>query len=125
MNVSNFDKFPGIFQVEGFQEEFDKAVSETKIDGRYHRWLRKKLCILKEQGTNALLLPGFEKLTTGKKEPNLYAIRYPKSKKNPRVTFFYFDGEEVCLLHTFLEKSKSDYDSGIEISLNRLRKIQF
>lgn len=57
-------------------------------------------------------------------KPNLYSIRYPKSKLNPRVLYIYLDEGEVLLLAAFKEKSKSDYARNIKLALNRLKILE-
>lgn len=103
--------------------EFDEVVNETKATGRYHSWLRRKLNVLDAVGY-LISDRDFEPLNTN---PRLYAIRYPKSPKNPRVIFAYINNGKVCLLHTFKESSKqsgSDYRSAIKVATNRLKSLE-
>ena len=125
LQILKLDGFNRIYAVEGFAEEFDKVVSEKKNDGRYHNWLRRKLFVLDDSGYVALSDRDFEPLENS--DPKMYAIRYPKSPKNPRVIYAYVDNGEVYLLHTFKETSKktgSDYRSAIKIAENRLKSIK-
>jgi len=106
-------------------EEFDETLNETKAEGRYHSWLRRKLNVLDTFGFKALSDRDFEPLEGT--DPKLYAIRYPKSPKNPRVVYAYVDDGVVYLLHTFKETSKksgSDYRSAIKVATNRLESIR-
>ena len=106
-------------------EEFDETLNETKVDGRYHSWLRRKLNVLDASGFKALSDRDFELLEDT--APKLYAIRYPNSPKNPRVIYAYVDDGVVYLLHTFKETSKktgSDYRSAIKVATNRLKCIE-
>lgn len=122
--VFRLEPFQKIYAVEGFMEEFDKTVSETKPEGRYHSWLRRKLFILDAKSYRALSDRDFEPLEDC--DPKLYAIRYPKSPKNPRVIYAYVTDGSVYLLHTFLEGSKksgSDYRAGIKTAQSRLKQI--
>ena len=121
MNVHKLDGFNKIYEVECFQEEFEKTVSETKPNGRYHKWLRTKLMQLDELGHLALKLRDFEPIKDT--DPRLYAIRYPRSQKNPRVVYVYIENDKICLLHTFNEKSTSDYNSAIKIAQNRTKSL--
>ena len=111
--------------VEGFQDEFDETLNETKTDGRYHKWLRRKLSVLDAPRNGVLVDRDFEPLENT--HPKMYAIRYPKSPKNPRVIYVYVDNGEVYLLHTFKESSKktgSDYNSAIKKAKSRLESIE-
>lgn len=124
LQVSKFERFNRIYAVEGFAEEFEKVVSEKRTDGRYHSWLRRKLFVLDDSGYFALSDRDFEPLENS--NPKMYAIRYPKSPKNPRVIYAYVDNGKIYLLHTFKETSKktgSDYRSAIKIAENRLKSI--
>lgn len=125
MRVLKLKGYTNVYMVEGFGEEFDQVVSEKKKDGRYHNWLRRKLSVLDASGYGALSDRDFEPLTDC--DPKLYAIRYPKSPKNPRVVYVYVDSGKIYLLHTFKETSKSsgsDYRAGIKIATNRLKSIE-
>ena len=125
MALIKFDDYRNIYQVEGFQKEFEEVLDETDTNGRYHKWLRRKLSVLEANGYGGLIDRDFEKIEDT--NPKLYAIRYPKSKKNPRIVYAYVDNGEVILLHTFLEKSKktsSDYRAAIKIATNRLKSLQ-
>ena len=79
-------------------EEFDETLNETKTNGRYHSWLRRKLNVLDASGFRALSDRDFVSLEDT--NPKLYAIRYPKSPKNPRIVYAYVDDGMVYLLHT-------------------------
>lgn len=129
INRSEYEEstiFENIYEVDCFQKEFEQVTSE-KIEnknGRYHKWLRKQLNFLDEYGMNALQFENFEVLKNT--NPKLYAIRYPHSIVNPRIIFFYYDGDKVCLLHAFKEtskKSSSEYDNAIKIAENRIKLI--
>jgi len=125
LRVLKLDGFDKIYVVDCFGEEFDKVVSEKNVNGRYHKWLRRKLSVLDARGYGALSDRDFEPLEDC--DPKLYAIRYPKSPKNPRVVYVYVDDGAVYLLHTFKESSKtsgSDYRSGIKVATNRLKQIE-
>ena len=114
-----------IYTVKGFQEEFQKVLKETNPNGQYHKWLRRKLDVLDDRSYGALSDRDFEPLSGT--DPKLYAIRYPRSPKNPRVVYVYIDDGMVCLLHTFMETSKksgSDYQSAINIAQNRLKQFK-
>lgn len=126
MNLANADRFGDVYTFKGFREEFQKVVSERKADGRYHKWLRRSINNIKKYGRGVTVLQGFEKLETKPNEPNLYAIRNAHSKKNQRVIYVYLDGNEICLLHAFLETSKksdSEYRAAIEIAIGRLKQM--
>ena len=119
-----FEEYNRIYAVEGFGEEFEATLNESNKNGRYHKWLRRKLFVLDELKYGALSDRDFEHLEDT--DPKLYAIRYPKSPKNPRVVYAYVDDGNVYLLYTFKETSKntgSDYRSAIKIAQNRLKLI--
>jgi len=125
LRLFKLDTYNKIYAVEEFMEEFDETLNETKAEGRYHSWLRRKLNVLDTFGFKALSDRDFEPLEGT--DPKLYAIRYPKSPKNPRVVYAYVDDGVVYLLHTFKETSKksgSDYRSAIKVATNRLESIR-
>lgn len=89
--------FSKVYEVDCFQKEF-KNMTKEKISlvspfPRYQKWLIASLTVLEEMGIDALKLENFELLKNIK--PNLYSIRYPKSKLNPRVLYIYLDEGEV------------------------------
>lgn len=90
-------------------------------NGRYHDWLFTSLAIIEERGKNAVRLQQFEKLNS---EHNLYAIRNPKSKLNPRVIYIHIDGDKIVLLCCFKEKKRSDYKKGIEKAISRKKLLK-
>ena len=125
LQVLKLNGYTNVYMVEGFVEEFEKVVSEKKVTGRYHNWLRRKLNVLDASGYGALSDRDFEPLSGC--DPKLYAIRYPKSPKNPRVIYAYVDSGKIYLLHAFRETSKSsgsDYRAGINVATNRLKSIE-
>lgn len=124
MRLVKIESYNRIYAVGMFEQEFDNIVNEKNNNSRYHKWLRRKLDVLDIAGYKALSDRDFEPLKDT--NPKLYSIRYPKSKKNPRVIYAYVDEEAVYLLHTFKEtskKSKSDYQNAIRIALNRLKSV--
>lgn len=124
--MSKAKKFENVYAFEEFQEEFEEVVSEKKTSGRYHKWLRRSILLIKQYQRGVIALQGFEKLITKQNEPDLYAIRNAHSKKNPRVIYVYLEGNEIFLLHTFLETSKNankEYRSAIEIAIGRLNQM--
>lgn len=126
MNLEKAHKFEGVYAFKEFEEEFKKVVSERNDDGRYHKWLRRGIYNIKKYGRGVINLQGFEKLEMKPNEPNLYAIRNAGSKKNQRVIYVYLDGNEICLLHAFLETSKksdSEYRAAIKIAIGRLKQM--
>ena len=77
------------------------------------------MSVLESLGTNALKLEEFEKLSDT--SPNLYSIRYPHSKKNPRVIYIYVERGVVYLLHAFKENNDSDYKNAINTAQKRAK----
>ena len=124
MKLEKLDDFQHIYQHPKFQEEFERLVCERSTSGRYHKWLRKSLLLLDAMGHGALSLPGFEPL--GLENKKMISIRYPHSKKNPRVLIAFIEGENVLLLCAFLETSKktnSDYQAAIAKAKNRFDEL--
>ena len=125
MRLVKFPLFNNVLAVDGFQKEFERTVKETKTDGRYHRWLRRKLSVLDASSYRALDDRDFECLQNT--NPKLYAIRYPHSILNPRVIYAYIDNGKACLLCAFKETSKnknSDYRTAIVHATNLLNEVQ-
>ena len=119
-----FEKIEGfsrIYQVNCFEKEFVKATSEKGSNGRYHKWLRRSLFILDDMGKKALNTESFEKLSVD--SVDLYAIRYPHSKKNPRVIYVYAEENAIYILHAFKESRSKDYDASTKIAKNRAKFI--
>ena len=119
MEVFQMPGFKRIFYLDVFKKEFLEA---TDHEDRYRYWLLQKLTILEEYGKKALLLGQFEKLNH--EEVDLYSIRYPHSKLNPRVIYFYVDGDDIVLSTAFKEKSSNDYKRGIRKAKERYKLLQ-
>ncbi len=121
MEFEKIEGFSRIYQVDCFEKEFVKATSEKGLNGRYHKWLRRSLFILDDMGKKALNTESFEKLSVD--SVDLYAIRYPHSKKNPRVIYVYAEENAIYILHAFKESSSKDYDAATKIAKNRAKFI--
>jgi hypothetical protein len=125
LEILKTEGFDNIYEVDCFRGEFLGAVGEpTKVFGRklrYQDWLLAKLATLDELGTKALALPYFEVLKDV--DPQLCSIRYPKSRKNPRVLYIYVDSRKVVLLTAFEENKKSDYTNGIARAQQRHKQL--
>ena len=117
--------FSKIYEVECFQKEFNKMTKEKLAIKppypRYQKWLISSLTILEEHGKNAINLENFEQLENVK--PNIYSIRYPKSKLNPRVLYVYLDEGNILLLTAFKEERKSDYTRNVKMVKKRLKSL--
>lgn len=113
MNIQKLAEFHRIYQAECFEDEvnamFGKSSGEKK---RYLKWLYTWLTILDKDGMAALNLEQFEHLKDTA-NPNLYAIRHPRSQINERYIYVYADGESAILLTAFKEKSTRDYKTAI------------
>jgi len=113
LEIQKLVGFSRIYQAECFPDEvramFGKSTGE--ID-RYLKWLYTWLSVLDCDGKNALNLEQFEHLK-GTNNPNLYAIRHPRSKINERYIYLYNDDESTILLTAFKEKNTRDYRSAI------------
>ena len=103
-----------------FEKEFTKITSEKRNKGRYHTWLRQKLSLL--DNPNEQLNPEvFEPLQST--NPKLFSIRYPHSKKNPRIIYISVEISKVYLLHAFKEGKKEDYNVAIKVAENRAKLL--
>ena len=87
---------------------------------RYAEWFARCAQMLDIELEKAVLFPQFEKISGSE---NLYSMRYPKSKKNPRVLYFFLCNGVPVLLYAFLEKNKSDYTHGIEVAEERAKFV--
>ena len=116
MNALEIQKLSGfnrIYQAECFPDEVKNMFGKNTGDmNRYMKWLYTWLSVLDIDGMNALTLEQFEHLK-GTKNPNLYAIRHPRSQINERYIYVYVDGENVILLTAFKEKNIRDYKTAI------------
>lgn len=114
-------RMPGhdkVYYFDCFPKEFKEA---TNGEDRYRQWLARSLYILESKGKGAIILNQFEMLSTGSVQ--LYSIRYPKSKLNPRVIYFYLEDDNIILVTAFKEKSNSDYKRGIRRAEERYTYI--
>ncbi len=121
MDIIKYEKFNNIFAVDCFDKEFEQLFDSSSYK-RYAEWLRRNLHNLDTRGKNAVDGSHIEKLY--KDGFNLYSIRYPRSKTNPRV-IFYFTTEDnyVILLCAILEKSSSDYTRAIRKAIVRIKEV--
>ena len=116
--VSGYSK---IFMHADFPVEF-KEICYPQIK-RYQKWLDRNLRSLQNNNLFAVDHTHIEKLRDT--DPPIYAIRSPNSKLNPRVLFCFFDADNrCCLLHTFKEKSSSDYDDALTVAQHRMKLVQ-
>lgn len=117
--------FPNVYEVDCFQKEFLKMTEEQPSAQppypRYQKWLIQKLEVLSKYGKEAVKLEGFEKLNSSTYD--LYSIRYPRSKQNPRVIYIYCEDDKILLLTAFKEKSSSDYTRAMKRAINRLKVL--
>jgi hypothetical protein len=105
--------FNRIYQAECFPDEVDKMFGKSTGDKkRYLKWLYTWLSILDSDGMSVMNLEQFEQLK-GTSNPNLYAIRHPRSQINERYIYIYADEESAILLTAFKEKDAADYQSAI------------
>lgn len=127
MEIVKNAMFSKVYEVDCFKKEF-KEMTKEKFSisppfQRYQKWLIGSLTILEEQGLEVLKLKNFEQLENVK--PNIYSIRYPNSKINPRVLYVYLKEGEILLLAAFKEKNKSDYNRNIKMAQQRLKLLEF
>ncbi len=114
------DETSDIYAISAVRREFRKAVGEDWREKppwkRYQKKLLEDLAVLSRVAERAIELPQFEKLVG---EADLYSIRHPESKKNPRVIYTRMRGV-VILLVAFLEKNDGDYQRAIKTAKIRL-----
>ncbi|MFI3169365.1 MAG: type II toxin-antitoxin system RelE/ParE family toxin [Faecalibacterium sp.] len=124
MNIVKTKGFENIYEVDYFRKEF-KAITDEKWKlsepfPRYQKWLIGRLAVLDKNPQEALHSNHFEKLNA---DPTIYAIRYPKSKLNPRVLYVCVEDKNIILLTAFKEKSSSDYANAISVAQSRWKLL--
>lgn len=121
MDILKTPEFQNIYQVDCFGEEFRGLFKNNLSDvKRYEKWLRRRLKILDSSGILATDGVSFEKI-----ENNIYSIRYPESKHNPRVIYsFFIEHGSIILLTAFLEKNSTDYEFAKQRAKNRIQAIK-
>ena len=117
-------KVPGydhIYAYKFFLDEFNRLFKNDKASlKRYKKSLARRLAMLDTAGITCIDNERFEYI-----EQDIYSIRFPKSKKNPRFMFTFCLGENnVILLTAFLEQNPSDYESPKRTSRNRIVLIR-
>lgn len=118
LEIQKLGNYKDIYALDLFLEDFENAVlgrsqSESR---RYSAWLQRKLDDLDQYRERAIQLRDFEKVEG---HTMLYSIRYPHSKKNPRIIYFFVHKGKPVLLLAFLEKKSSDYERNISAALAR------
>jgi hypothetical protein len=124
VNMDIIHKVPGydhIYAYKSFLDEFDRLFKNDKDSlKRYKKSLARRLAMLDTAGITCIDNERFEYI-----EQDIYSIRFPKSKKNPRFMFTFCLGENnVILLTAFLEQNSSDYESPKRTSRNRIVLIR-
>ncbi len=114
--------FGWLFTLDTVIAEFEDQVSgrDRANAKRYLAWLDRCIKNLDTYAERAVSLNSFEKLTG----TEFYSIRYPRSKKNPRVLYFFICDGVPVLLYAFLEKSSSDYTHGINVAKSRAKFVR-
>lgn len=123
--------YDNIYGPDNFLDEFCKCVLDMKPERvfsgnppkaakQYVTWLYRSLAQLDTLGSATTALKNFEKLPG---TADIYSARCPNSQKNPRILYFYIQGQNIVLLYPFLEKSDGDYQRGIRTA--EARKIFF
>lgn len=120
LKISGYEK---IYEVDVFEKEFYAMFSKSKGEAkRYQNWLDKRLHVLDQLGAQATDGLNFKKLSG---YDNMYEIRYPRSKANPRVIYCILsDDGALILLAASKEKSSSDVSSAAERAFSRLRILE-
>lgn len=126
MEINKLAKFDHIYEVDCFQKEFVKMTREkltnTPPYPRYQKWLIGKLSLLDKHGKQAFKLRDFEKLDS--ENPELFSIRYPHSKLNPRVIYACFQDRDIILLTAFKEENAgADYSKAMKKARRRYQEL--
>ena len=134
LELVKFEGYDHIYGPDNFLEEFCKQVldvpstrvianpkSLSSSSKQYVQWLQRSLTQLDTMGTATTRLKGFEKLPG---TDNIYSARYPNTGKNPRILYFYIDGQDVVLLCPFLEKNSGAYQRAIKLAESRKSTFQ-
>ena len=121
MEILKTPGFHNIFQLECFDREFRALFGKGKSDlKRYEKWLTRRLRILDANGKQATDGTHFEKIDT-----DVYSIRLPESKHNPRILYsFIINDNTVILICAFLENNSSDYEKFKKKALYRINLIK-
>lgn len=121
MEIIKLKDYNNIYAVDSFYSEYQSLFGKSK--GSYDKYLKKlrfNLSILDKELKKAIQYQQFEQLENS----NLYSIRHV-SVLNPRVVYVYIDNDgKVILLSAFKEKSKSDYDRGMNQAKQRLKQLE-
>ena len=125
MELLAVDGYENILSCDLCQKEISRLYNGHPESHGYQKWLNRNLNTLDNSQIGDLLhLKSFEDLTGYK---NLYSIRRPESKGNPRVLFFLIveesEGPLYILLTAFHEHNKGDYTRGIKIAEARKREV--
>lgn len=119
MEILKMSGFNNIYEFSCFQKEFESLFSKNiKNYNRHVEWLFSKLKILDEEGIEAIQRRDFKFL-----RDNIYEIRKPRSKENPRVLFTILEDKSI-LITAILEKSSSDFKSAIDKSIKRIELVE-
>lgn len=112
-----------LYTLDTVAEEFDREVigNDRSNAKRYLIWLDKCMADLDTYGERAILLQRFEKIGGS---DVIYSMRYPNSRKNPRVLYFFICEGTPVLLYAFLEKKKADYTHGIKVAETRAKFVK-
>lgn len=122
LEIQKLDGHENMYALDLFFDDFQNTVigrSESELK-RYTAWLQRKLDDLALYREQAIKLRDFEKVEG---YPMLYSIRYPRSKKNPRVIYFFIHEGTPVLLLAFLEKKSSDYEKKSDAALKRYKFV--
>ena len=119
MEILKTSWFNNIYEFSCFQKEFESLFNKNiKNYNRHIEWLFSKLKILDEEGIEAIQRRDFKFL-----RDNIYEIRKPRSKENPRILFTILEDKSI-LITAILEKSSSDFKLAIEKSIKRIELVE-
>ena len=116
-----------IFGCSHFIHEYNelyKKDPETKK--QYSRWLSRQFVMLENLGIPAILQQkSFEKLSGVNENFDLYSLRRPETKGNPRLLFSLI-GDEDDVVYIFLLAFKElhdNYNRHIPIAIERMKQV--
>ena len=122
MRIESLDEYKNIYAVSSFWDNYRRLFG--KDSSSYQREKKRLLTNLNMLDTCPLIellnLAPFERLTN----EDLYVIRHV-SKHNPRVIFVAGDDDgNFYLIHSFLEKDRSDYEIAKQKAKDIIKQLQ-
>lgn len=122
MEILHTEGYEAVYEIDSFKSDFNRMFKKDSGNRkRYLNWLDRRLHLLEELGRYAVETEGFEWLEGS---DVLCCMRYPHSKRNPRIVYVYADGENIILLTAFMEKASQDYKAAIKRSERAVERLK-